>query len=412
MTGKSVPKNLEPSVTIRLPDVGTSFGVAGIALLIYLSFTAMMLVETNGNLYGLFGFPQRIPLSAPEDVPWKDYRHPGSGYDGQFYFRLALDPFTHKKTDFGIVLDAPLFRQQRVLLPFLTWAVARGDPEVTPFVMMAINLLAVAGCAFAGGLLMAGFGVSAWYGLLFSLYPGFAVSVGRFLTEPLALCMMLLSLLFLVSRKNLLSAIALSLALLSRETAALFVAAGFFVWLWDKIFHNHRLRAFQPNFLFWLLPTLTFFSWQFWLSHNWSMVLMNKENVSKLGLPFAGFIKAMAANAINISPETGFYLLMASAVLLFQAFLLRSVPKFPLFLLISWVGYFMLDFCTKTAVWSNSTSFLRVSAELNLVGLLAYLIIRKIPDKRLILGWLLAWILTAGAEWYHLHSVRESFPGG
>ena len=32
------------------------------------------------------------------------------GYNGQFYFRLALDPLTHKRTAFGITLDLPAYR--------------------------------------------------------------------------------------------------------------------------------------------------------------------------------------------------------------------------------------------------------------------------------------------------------------
>src|SRR5438093_13089613 len=34
----------------------------------------------------------------------------GIGYDGQFYYRLALDPFTKTRTAFGITLDQPARR--------------------------------------------------------------------------------------------------------------------------------------------------------------------------------------------------------------------------------------------------------------------------------------------------------------
>ena len=48
------------------------------------------------------------------------------GYDGQFFYRLALDPFTNERTDFGIRLDAPAYRQQRILYPLVVWVVAGG----------------------------------------------------------------------------------------------------------------------------------------------------------------------------------------------------------------------------------------------------------------------------------------------
>src|SRR4051812_48413098 len=39
------------------------------------------------------------------------------GFDGQFYYRLALNPFTSQREEFGITLDAPALRHQRVLYP-------------------------------------------------------------------------------------------------------------------------------------------------------------------------------------------------------------------------------------------------------------------------------------------------------
>ena len=63
---------------------------------------------TNNNLYGLYGFSKGITYAESGDIPWKNYAHPKPGYDGQFYFRLALDPFTDKRKAFGVPLDAPL----------------------------------------------------------------------------------------------------------------------------------------------------------------------------------------------------------------------------------------------------------------------------------------------------------------
>jgi hypothetical protein len=407
MSKEQTQQNFGPTIKpFRVSDVSISLGVAAIALLIYFSFIAIMLTQANDNLYGFYGFSDGVTDGDTEQVPWKNYVHPKPGYDGQFYFRLALDPFTDKGTAFGVTLDAPLVRHQRILLPLFTWIIARGNPETTPFVMMAINLTAIAGCALVGGLMLSGFGVSAWYGLLFALYPGFAVSAGRFLTEPLALFMILSSLLMLVHRKNLMAAVLLSFAVLARETATVVVAAGFFTWLSGKILQNGNKNNFSPHFSFWLYPTLTFFLWQLWLWNNWSIVLLDGDNISKMGVPLAGFIRAIAGNIANLNPETGFYLIMLLAVVVYQIFICRWIRHFPLLLLISWACYVLLVSCTKTAVWSNSTSFLRLSAELNMLGLLAYVIVKKRPGNYFVPFWILAWILAAGAEWYHLYSIR------
>ena len=37
------------------------------------------------------------------------------GYDGQFFYRLALRPWTQTRTEFGITFDEPAYRQQRLV---------------------------------------------------------------------------------------------------------------------------------------------------------------------------------------------------------------------------------------------------------------------------------------------------------
>ena len=138
-------------------------------------------------------------------------------------------------------------------------------------------------------------------------------------------------------------------------------------------------------------------------------MLLDGDNISKLGVPLAGFLHAVVGNITTLNPETGFYLIMLLAVVVYQIFICRWIRYFPLLLLISWACYALLVSCTITAVWSNSTSFLRLSAELNLLGLLAYVIVKKRPGNLFVFIWLLAWILTAGAEWYHLYSIQENF---
>jgi len=409
MLKKQIRQNADPSTTpFGISNGSISLGVTAIAVGIYLSFIAVLLPLTNNHLYGLYGFSQELTHAGSSDTPWREHVHPKPGYDGQFYFRLALDPFTDKREAFGIDLDAPLMRQQRILLPFFTWLIARGDPVITPPVMMAINLAAVAGCAFASSLLLIGLGVSAWYGILFALYPGFAISAGRFLTEPLTLFMILSSLLMLVRRKHLAASILLSLAVFSRETATLVVAAGFFTWLTKKPLRNGANDYFSPHVSFWLYPTLAFVLWQIWLYCNWSSLLFDNATSANLGPPFVGFFLAICENITKSNPETGFYLVMTSAVVAYQVFISRTILGAPLLLRVSWICYLLLATCIGIAQWRDSPGFLRILTELNVLGLLAYLIVKKRPGRLFVSLWLAAWLLTAGAEWYHLYLIQKA----
>jgi len=380
-------------------------GATAIAILIYVSFIAAQLAVTDNDLYGLYGFSQKPALAERGDMPWMKFAHPEPGYDGQYYFMLTLDPFTNRREAFGVTLDSPLLRHQRILLPFFAWLIARGDPALTPPVMMAINLAAIVGCAWVSGLLLSSIGISAWYGLLFALYPGFAISAGRFLMEPLAFFMILLSLLMLVRRKNHLAAIFLCLAVLSRETATLVVAAGFLTWLIRKISKDVNRDGFSPRVSFWFYPTVIFFLWQVWLVYNWSSLLFENATSANLGPPFVGFFRAAVENITHLNPETGLYLMMASAILAYHILISRPVLRAPLLLLISWICYLFLISCMGIAQWCGSPGFLRISTELNLLGLLAYITVKKRLGRLFVTLWLLTWVVTAGAEWYHLYLI-------
>src|ERR1700730_14551424 len=50
----------------------------------------------------------------------------GTTYDGQCFYRLALDPWTADQTAYGITLDERAYRQQRILCPLLAWAISAG----------------------------------------------------------------------------------------------------------------------------------------------------------------------------------------------------------------------------------------------------------------------------------------------
>jgi len=66
-----------------------------------------------------------------------------AGYDGQFYYRLAITPFTSKQTDFGIKIDAPAYRQQRIVYPLLAWLFSLGQPSIVPLSLILVNCLAL-----------------------------------------------------------------------------------------------------------------------------------------------------------------------------------------------------------------------------------------------------------------------------
>jgi hypothetical protein len=115
---------------------------------------------------------------------------PSAGYDGQFYYRLALDPFNWHATAFGITMDQS-YRYTRIGYPFVAWIFSLGQHQLVPVVLVVVNLFGVAAMAMLGGAFARQSGRHALWGLAFAAYFGLVISVGRDTAEPLAEACML-----------------------------------------------------------------------------------------------------------------------------------------------------------------------------------------------------------------------------
>jgi hypothetical protein len=147
-----------------------------------------------------------------------------AGYDGQFYYRLALDPFNWNKTAFGITMDQS-YRYTRIGYPILAWLVSVGQHQLVPVALVAVNLLGVAAMAFLGGMFARDAGRHALWGLAFAAYFGLVISVGRDTAEPMAEACMLGGLLAYRREKYLLTTAAFAVGAITRETILLAPAA-------------------------------------------------------------------------------------------------------------------------------------------------------------------------------------------
>jgi hypothetical protein len=103
------------------------------------------------------------------------------GYDGQFAYYIARDPAGGCPQ-----CDAPSYRYQRILYPLLAWALALGQPEVVPWTLIVVNVVALTGGTYFTERLLDAHRVSRWYALAYGLYGGLMAGLRLDLTEPLA----------------------------------------------------------------------------------------------------------------------------------------------------------------------------------------------------------------------------------
>jgi hypothetical protein len=201
---------------------------AVIAFLAWLGFVlARWQIWAKGH-FGLFmllgsgrtGFthPNQLPPGAMIGDP------NAAGYDGQFYYRLALDPFNWSKTAFGITMDQS-YRYTRIGYPVLAWLVSLGQHRLVPVALVAVNLAGVAAMAYLGGMFARESGRHALWGLAFAAYFGLVISVGRDTAEPMAEACMLGGLLAYRRSKPILATCLFAIGAITRETILYAVAA-------------------------------------------------------------------------------------------------------------------------------------------------------------------------------------------
>ncbi len=142
------------------------------------------------------------------------------GYDGEFFYYLALDPVNAR-----YYMDVSTYRYTRILYPMLARTLALGRPALIPWTLWLINWLAIAGGALAVAAWLKRHGFSPWFALVYGLYPGLIVVLQRDLSEALGYGLAAAAIYvfdFGPGRRQLLAAGIFALAALTRETTAVF----------------------------------------------------------------------------------------------------------------------------------------------------------------------------------------------
>lgn len=143
-----------------------------------------------------------------------------SGFDGQFYYFMARFP---GQLPIG-AFDTPAKRYSRPLYPLIVHLASLGNATIIPWVMIAINVAAIVGAVFIVSWLLRERGLPTWPALLVGLYCGQPLALLKDLTDPLGVLWLSVALLGVQRRRWLLTAAAIGLGVLTRESGLVFAA--------------------------------------------------------------------------------------------------------------------------------------------------------------------------------------------
>lgn len=315
--------------------------------------------------------PSMVPAGLRVDT--------GSGYDGEFYYRIALDPWTTERTAHGITIDDPPYREQRILYPLLAHALALARPQWVPWTMILVSYLAVCALGFTAALFARAFGMHPLEGLVIPFYPGILLALDRDLPDALSISLMLAALYLLHSRRIILGACVLALAVLARETTVLLAGALFAESLWRTL----RRQTNWTESACLMIPLGSFAAWQLSIFATWGM-LGDFSGTGVLAFPGKALVM-LIAQAIELSIR--FHpLLLAELTLLGGTTALAAISFFRSAIergvKVAWIGYLVLACLLSGRVWVEDWAFMRATAELMVLSLIILISARRRASLR------------------------------
>ncbi len=258
-----------------------------ITFLVYFAILIIFLSRHNYNPGTLIHIGSKFIENAYVDPKLPvNYEY---GYDGQFYYRLALEP-SYRDSSHGPYLDAPAYRMQRIFYPLLVHILSFGKRNIVPVNLIIVNILFLCFIALAGSKLSESKGFSPYYGLAFSFYPGFVFSLIVDTPEAVFTGLILLSLLTIRLQRHLLTTLFLTMALLTRETTLIVILSILFTITLQTLFKNPNSN-FKLKWHNAIIPLVVFLLWQTYIFFRWGH-LSFAEGYGNLGMPFAGFLTA------------------------------------------------------------------------------------------------------------------------
>jgi len=271
------------SNTNRLPNSPVLVGA--IALGAWLVFVVVRLLRLADGDIGYFVLAGTEFTDASAGLPLLD----GAGYDGQFFHRLAVNPFDAGDRVAGTVLDSS-WRAARIGYPLLAWIVGLSGVPAS-WALVIVNLAAVTALGVLGGRIARSVGRDAIWGLLLPLYYGFAFSIARDLSEVVATTALVGGVALGMNRRHVVAGLCFSLAVLSRETM---VAAVLVIGLVELMFIVRRRRSVSPVDAVWLLPFATFVTWHLVVAFLWDRSLFDVGGgTGSLRIPGAALIEQL-----------------------------------------------------------------------------------------------------------------------
>ena len=187
----------------------------------------------SGNITGFFRIGSVLPLSPFLNPDQTFIFQDELGYDGQQFLSLALDPFL-QDLDTLASLDHPAYRYRRILYPLLSYFLGFGNTQIIPYVMVAINAIAIVLIIWVTGVYFNSYSAKINQSLFVLTIPGVWIVLSLSTSDLLAALFLVFAFYFYQNNKRIYMALMVSLGCLTRETLMLLWMALIISAMWQK----------------------------------------------------------------------------------------------------------------------------------------------------------------------------------
>jgi hypothetical protein len=220
-----------------------------------LALTRFSKAQFGGNITGFCYISRDWPAQALWNE--KTFLRDDAGYDGQYYFYVAHDPFIRTNI-YSYFWDGwTAYRFQRIAYPLLAYLFSAGQPPLIPYAMLLINIFAALLGTYFVMKIAELYGKSSWNALFYGALTGLFIATTRNLTEPVQMAALCGGLYYYARGSLPIASVFFTAASLSKDTSLLVPAVLF----WYEVL---KKRNYKTSFYF-AVPAVFYFSWMLYI---------------------------------------------------------------------------------------------------------------------------------------------------
>ncbi len=309
----------------------------------------------------------------------------GQGYDGQFFYRYALAPLDFNNDVYGVHVDHPPYRIQRIGYPLLAWVFSLGgNPELVPWILILLNVVAFAGIFWFTTRFIELLGGNIRMALLPLSLCGLYMSLSRDLSEVTELFFYLGAVYYLFRNRYLLASIFIIGTILCRETSliAWLPLAGF------TLLKAVRKQGSWQRLISILIPIVIFIAWRFVIYLKMPSVADAAAGYGAIGIPFKGIVQGFIENFNFSDSKHILQFVFWIAYLFWQCWLVAIVFKNISFkrllasdqlngLKVAYLSWFLFAICFALPIYTDDWGFVRIFSLWNMTGFLLLIATRS-----------------------------------